>query len=84
MRALARFIAAAAVALAAPLPASGQEVTLKVVSAFPESSIYVKRLESWIERVNDEGKGTTRWPTAATSSTPTSRGIPSSSSSVAC
>jgi TRAP-type C4-dicarboxylate transport system substrate-binding protein len=61
MRALARCIAAAgALALAAPLAAGAQEVTLKVVSAFPESSIYVKRLESWIGRVNEEGKGTLR------------------------
>ena len=29
-----------------------------MVSAFPESSIYVKRLETWIERVNAESKGT--------------------------
>ncbi|OGL06976.1 MAG: C4-dicarboxylate ABC transporter substrate-binding protein, partial [Candidatus Rokubacteria bacterium RIFCSPHIGHO2_02_FULL_69_13] len=46
--------------LAVPLAASAQEVTLKVVSAFPESSLYVKRLESWIERVNQDGKGTLR------------------------
>lgn len=47
-----------AAALAAPaLPAAAQEVTLRVVSAFPENSLYVKRLESWIERVNAEGKG---------------------------
>ena len=58
MRTLARFIAAAV--LAVPLAASAQEVTLKVVSAFPETSTYVKRLESWIERVNQEGKGTLR------------------------
>jgi TRAP-type C4-dicarboxylate transport system substrate-binding protein len=40
--------------------ASAQEATLKVVSAFPESSLYVKRLETWIARVNDEGKGVLR------------------------
>jgi len=33
---------------------------LKVVSAFPENSLYVKRLETWIARVNDEGKGVLR------------------------
>ena len=61
MRTVARFIAAVAAAvLAVPLAASAQEVTLKVVSAFPESSLYVKRLESWIERVNQDGKGTLR------------------------
>jgi TRAP-type C4-dicarboxylate transport system substrate-binding protein len=48
------------VVLAVPPGATAQEVTLKVVSAFPESSIYVKRLESWIGRVNEAGKGTLR------------------------
>ncbi len=48
------------VALAAlfPLAASAQEVTLRVVSAFPENQFYVKRTIEWIERVNKEGKGT--------------------------
>ena len=36
---------------------SAQEVTLRVVSAFAENSAYVKRLETWIARVNAEGKG---------------------------
>ncbi len=49
-----------AVLLLAPVTAGAQEVTLKVVSAFPESSLYVKRLETWIARVNDEGKGVLR------------------------
>ncbi len=44
--------------LAAPSAALAQEVTLKIVSAFPETSIYVKRLQSWIERLNADGKGT--------------------------
>src|SRR5690606_27811534 len=30
---------------------------LKVVSAFSENSIYVKRLETWMQKVNAEGKG---------------------------
>ena len=38
-------------------PAAAQETTLRVVSAFPENSIYVKRLETWIERLNVDGKG---------------------------
>jgi TRAP-type C4-dicarboxylate transport system substrate-binding protein len=46
--------------LALPTLAAAQEVTLKVVSAFPENSLYVKRLEAWIERVNSEGKGVLR------------------------
>ncbi|MEK7444654.1 MAG: TRAP transporter substrate-binding protein DctP [candidate division NC10 bacterium] len=46
--------------LALPTLAAAQEATLKVVSAFPENSLYVKRLEAWIERVNGEGKGVLR------------------------
>src|SRR5688500_5575167 len=61
MTLLARVIAAMFLAaLVIPLPAPAQEVTLKVVGAFPESSIYVKRLEAWIDRVNQDGKGTLR------------------------
>jgi TRAP-type C4-dicarboxylate transport system substrate-binding protein len=47
------------VALAAlfPLAAWPQEVTLRVVSAFPENQFYVKRTIEWIEKVNKEGKG---------------------------
>jgi TRAP-type C4-dicarboxylate transport system substrate-binding protein len=50
-------------ALAAALAAiSGigcaQEITLRVVSAFPENLYYVKRLTDWIQKVNAEGKGT--------------------------
>jgi TRAP-type C4-dicarboxylate transport system substrate-binding protein len=50
-------ILAAAAAVLLPAFAAAQEVTLRVVSAFPENFIYVKRLENWIERVNLEGKG---------------------------
>jgi TRAP-type C4-dicarboxylate transport system substrate-binding protein len=54
---------AARLALAAALAAiSGiacaQEITLRVVSAFPENQYYVKRLVDWIQKVNAEGKGT--------------------------
>ena len=47
------------VALAAlfPLAGSAQEVTLRVVSAFPENQFYVKRTIEWIEKINKEGKG---------------------------
>src|SRR2546421_1428931 len=47
------------VALAAlfPLAGSAQEVTLRVVSAFPENQFYVKRTIDWIEKLNKEGKG---------------------------
>ena len=30
------------------------------MSAFPESSLYVKQLEAWVQRANEEGKGTLR------------------------
>jgi len=46
----------AALALA-PIAAHAQEVTLRVVSAFPENQFYVKRTIEWIEKVNKEGKG---------------------------
>ena len=48
------------VALAALCPtlALGQEVTLRLVSAFPENQFYVKRTVEWIEKLNKEGKGT--------------------------
>src|SRR6267154_3554482 len=38
--------------------AQAQEVTLRLVSAFPENQFYVKRTVEWIEKVNREGKGT--------------------------
>jgi len=46
----------AALALA-PVAAQAQEVTLRVVSAFPENQFYVKRTIEWIEKANKEGKG---------------------------
>jgi TRAP-type transport system periplasmic protein len=49
-------LAACAVALA-PFAASAQEVTLRMVSAFPENGVYYKQLEPWIQKVNAEGKG---------------------------
>jgi len=49
-------IVVAALALA-PLAAQAQEVTLRLVSAFPENQFYVKRTVEWIEKVNKEGKG---------------------------
>src|SRR2546429_8461518 len=49
-------------ALAAALAAfSGvtcaQEITLRLVSAFPENQFYVKRTLDWIADVNKDGKG---------------------------
>src|ERR1700675_4194287 len=38
-------------------PAAAQEVTLKLVSAFPENQFYVKRTIDWIAEVNKDGKG---------------------------
>jgi TRAP-type C4-dicarboxylate transport system substrate-binding protein len=49
--------AAALVLAAAAAAASAQETTLRVVSAFAENSIYVTRLQSWIQKVNADGKG---------------------------
>ena len=49
--------ALAAAALALPLAAAAQTTTLRIVSAFPESSFYVTRLLTWIRSVNEEGKG---------------------------
>src|SRR5262249_45169565 len=40
-----------------PLAAAAQEVTLRVVSAFPENQFYVKRTIDWIGEFNKEGKG---------------------------
>jgi len=37
--------------------ASGEEVTLRMVSAFAENGIYVQRLQTWIQKFNAEGKG---------------------------
>jgi len=34
-----------------------EEVTLRMVSAFAENGIYVQRLQTWIRKVNAEGKG---------------------------
>src|SRR4029077_19762738 len=47
------------IALAAALPAlaAAQEVTLKLVSAFPENQFYVKRTLDWIADFNKDGKG---------------------------
>ena len=56
MRTAVRIALAAAVA-AAPALASAQEVTLRLVSAFPENQFYVKRTVEWIEKLNQEGKG---------------------------
>ena len=47
-----------AVLAVVPLTAAAQEVTLRMVSAFPENQFYVKRTIEWVEKVNKEGKGT--------------------------
>ena len=55
-----RHWSSAAVCLAAalaPALAGAQEVTLRLVSAFPESVFYVKRTTDWIADVNKDGKG---------------------------
>jgi TRAP-type C4-dicarboxylate transport system substrate-binding protein len=52
-----RWLVAATLAITVATPAAAQEVTLRVVSAFPETSLYVKRLETWIEKANQETRG---------------------------
>jgi TRAP-type transport system periplasmic protein len=47
-----------AAAIALPAVAAAQEVTLRLVSAFPENQFYVKRTLEWVGKVNREGKGT--------------------------
>src|SRR5437879_13454504 len=37
--------------------ACSQEITLRLVSAFPENQFYVKRTLDWIADVNKDGKG---------------------------
>ncbi|HEX2198704.1 MAG TPA: TRAP transporter substrate-binding protein DctP [Burkholderiales bacterium] len=48
-------VAAAGAAL--PALANAQEVTLKLVSAFPETATYVKHMTPWIQKFNAGGKG---------------------------
>ena len=54
-----RWLAAVAYSAAAlvPVHAAAQEVTLRLVSAFPENQFYVKRTVDWIAEVNKDGKG---------------------------
>ena len=52
-----RWLALAAAIALVPLHATAQEVTLKLVSAFPENQFYVKRTVDWIADVNKDGKG---------------------------
>jgi TRAP-type transport system periplasmic protein len=42
---------------ALPLAAQAQEATLKLVSAFGETTTYVKHMAPWIQKFNAEGKG---------------------------
>jgi TRAP-type C4-dicarboxylate transport system substrate-binding protein len=51
----AKFLLAAA--LAAPIAASAQQASLRLVSAFPENATYVKHMMPWIQKFNAEGKG---------------------------
>jgi TRAP-type C4-dicarboxylate transport system substrate-binding protein len=56
MRTIARFGALAAACLL-PVAATAQQTTFKIVSAFPENSFYVTRLQTWIDGVNEAGRG---------------------------
>jgi TRAP-type C4-dicarboxylate transport system substrate-binding protein len=50
-------LALLAAAAALPTLAQAQEVTLKLVSAFPETATYVRHMTPWIEKFNAAGKG---------------------------
>ena len=50
-------ILAAVVSALLPAAAAAQEATLRLVSAFAENSTYAKRLETWVQRANKDGKG---------------------------
>src|SRR5215218_6040761 len=50
-----------ALAALAPALAQAQEVTLRVVSAFPENQYYVKRTIEWMDKANKENKGTLQY-----------------------
>ena len=43
--------------LCTALASQAQEVTLRLVSAFPENGTYVQRMLPWVQKVNAEGKG---------------------------
>jgi TRAP-type transport system periplasmic protein len=53
-------LAGVAILCATSWSALAQEVTLRMVSAFPENQFYVKRTLEWIEKVNRDGKGVLR------------------------
>ena len=44
-------------ALALPLAAQAQEITLKAVNAFQEGTYFARNFERFVKKVNDEGKG---------------------------
>ncbi len=50
-------LALLAAAAAFPALAQAQEVTLKLVSAFPETATYARHMTPWIQKFNAEGKG---------------------------
>ncbi len=53
-------LALLAAAAAFPALAQAQEVTLKLVSAFPETATYARHMTPWIQKFNAEGKGVAR------------------------
>lgn len=56
-RRFACLLAAASVALLAPLGAQAQEVTLRAVNAFQEGTYFARNFERFVKKVNEEGKG---------------------------
>src|SRR5688572_26316537 len=55
--AMKRTVWLAALALGFAGAAAAQELTLKLVSAFPENATYVKHMTPWIQKFNAGGKG---------------------------
>jgi TRAP-type C4-dicarboxylate transport system substrate-binding protein len=51
------FAALVFAALLAPLAAPAQQVTLRMVSSFPENAQYTKRLDGFIDKFNADNKG---------------------------
>ncbi len=47
----------AAACLLGTTPAGAQEVTLRAANAFPEGSYYARNFETFVKRVNEQGKG---------------------------
>lgn len=52
-----RLCMAGVLSLLAAASAQAQQVTLRLVTAFPENGIYVRHMDGWLKKLNAEGKG---------------------------